>query len=119
MLLQRPGSTIRTLLESSRSLLDVEQVYVEMKVIDRGERQWIDGLTEMGLTAFEMARRCIGRMVHSIDGLRTTDGPWEMIKDNDGYLTVESAEFLIPLQGELITMIGSGATLTPVEKKDA
>ena len=118
MILQTPGATIRVMLQSTLDLPPDEQVFVELRVLDRGERQWIDGMRESGLPSFEIARRCIGKQVLSIEGLKIQSGePWEMARGPDGFLTNTAAEFLIPIQIELITMIGQGATLTPIEKK--
>ena len=118
MILSRPGTSIRCIVESTKDMSENERVYVELRVMDRGDRSWVDGLQELNITPFEMARRCLGRLITSIEGLKTAPNePWEIAKDSDGYLTNESAEFLIPLHPELIEMISKGATLTNLEKK--
>lgn len=120
MILSRPGTSVRVLVESTKGLSQDERVYIEMRVMDRGDRMWIDGLTESSLVAFEMARRCIGRFVTKVEGLKTApDETWDLAKDSDGYLTNEAAEFLIPFHGELVEMIAKGATLTPADRKNS
>ena len=117
MLLRRPGSTIRALVPSSEGLPLTDRVYAEVRVLDHGDKVWVDGLSE-NLGDFEIARRVIGRFIPSIDGIVTEDGSrYEMAREPDGYLTNESAAWLIPLFKDLVWMIKTGAMLTPVEKK--
>lgn len=120
MILQRPGTSIRVLVESTKWLPKDEQVYVEIKVLERGDQMWMAGLTEASLTSFELGRRSIGRFITKIDGLKTSPNePWEMSKDSDGFLTNEAAEFLFPITGELCSMILDGSKLTPVDRKNS
>ena len=117
MLLRRPGSTVRALVPSSSGLPESERVYAEVRVLDHGDKTWVDGLNK-SLGDFEIARRVIGRFITSIDGIVKEDGtPYEMAREHDGYLTEESAAWLIPLFRELVDLIQIGATLDAVEKK--
>lgn len=118
MLLRRPGSTVRALVPSTAELPESERVYAEVRVLDHGDKVWVDGLNNQNLGDFEIARRVIGRFITSIDGIVTEDGtPYEMAREHDGYLTNDSAAWLIPLFLELVAMIRTGATLNSVEKK--
>lgn len=118
MLLRRPGSTVRSLVPSSADLPEADRVYAEIRVLDHGDKVWIDGLNRKDLGDFEIARRVIGRFVMSIEGIVTEDGsPYEMAREPDGALTNESAAWLIPLFRDLVEMIQAGATLDAVEKK--
>ena len=118
MLLRRPGSTVRVLVPISAELPEEDRVYAEIRVLDHGDKVWIDGLNQKDIGDFEIARRVIGRFVTSIDGIVTEDGsPYEMAREHDGALTNESACWLIPLFSDLVEMIRLGATLNSVEKK--
>lgn len=117
MLLRRPGSTVRALVPISAELPEEDRVYAEIRVLDHGDKVWIDGLNQKDFGDFEIARRVIGRFVMSIDGIVTEDGSYEMARENDGALTKESAAWLIPLFSDLVGLIQSGATLNGFEKK--
>lgn len=117
MLLRRPGSTVRVLVQSTARLPESERVYAEVRVLDHADKNWVDGLRQ-SLGDFEIARRVIGRFIPVIDGIVTEDGtPYEMAREHDGFLTEQSAAWLIPLFRELVDLIHTGATLDSVEKK--
>lgn len=118
MLLQAPGTTIRALVESTKD--EAEPVYVNVRVMTWKDKTWLDTVADQGLEDFQVARRVIGKLIVSIEGIERSDGTaWKMEREDDGILTADSAAWLIPFFAELVHMIRRGAALTEAEAKNS